>query len=109
MENPVQPILNAGQCLAFIEVAITNEANFMKYVIGHLPSITQYGGKIIFEGYDNTSYEGEKATYNFMVVQQWNSKAEFDSWWNSPAYKPWKDMRATGASVTLKLISQRGD
>lgn len=105
--NPIQPLLKGGQCLAFIEVTVSNQDNFVKYVIGHLPSISQYGGKIIFEGTEKVNYEGANTNYSFLIIQQWNSKTQFEQWWNSPEYKPWKEMRKTGADIDLKLVTQR--
>lgn len=109
IENPINPILNIGQCLAVINVKIKDQAKFMQYVVGHLGSISLYGGKIIFEGFDKTIYEGTPADYKFLVIQQWESKDAFDKWWNSAEYAKWKQFRLQGADVTVQLVKQRGE
>lgn len=110
MENKVlQLILNENQFLAIIEVTVKNKTRFMDYVAGHLPTIAQYGGKIIFEGFDKTTFEGSPLNYGFLVIQQWESKEVFEKWWNSPEYKPWKEMRHEGADVTVQLVKQRNE
>ncbi|MDD3665361.1 MAG: DUF1330 domain-containing protein [Bacteroidales bacterium] len=107
--NPVMPILHPDQCFVLIKVNIKDQEKFMQYVTGHLGTITLYGGKIIFEGMDKTSYEGEAKDYNFMVIQQWPDQKSFDAWWNSPEYARWKNFRSQGADVTVELVKQRGD
>lgn len=110
MNNSViSPILGENQCLALIEVTVKSQAKFTEYVVGHLPSIAQYGGKIIFEGFDKISYEGEAKSYHFLVIQQWENQEIFEKWWNSPEYKPWKEVRHEGAEVSLTLVKQRGN
>jgi uncharacterized protein (DUF1330 family) len=109
VENPIKPILSEGQCLAVINVKIKDQQKFMQYVAGHLGSISLYGGKIIFEGFDKTTYEGTPADYQFLVIQQWESKEAFDKWWNSPEYAKWKQFRSQGADVTVQLVKQKGE
>ena len=107
LPNPVVPILNPGQCLVVIKVSIKDQEKFMQYVVGHLGTLSLYGGKIIFEGMDRTTYEGEEQGYDFMVIQQWPDQKTFESWWNSPEYARWKNIRPQGADVTVELIKQR--
>jgi uncharacterized protein (DUF1330 family) len=109
VENPIKPILSEGQCFAIINVKVKDQQKFMQYVVGHLGSISLYGGKIIFEGFDKTTYEGTPADYEFLVIQQWESKDAFDKWWNSSEYAKWKQFRSQGAEVTVQVIKQRGD
>jgi len=109
VENPIKPLLSEGKCLLIINVKVKDQAKFMQYVVGHLGSISLYGGKIIFEGFDKTTYEGTPADYNFLVIQQWESKEAFDKWWNCPEYAKWKQFRHEGADVTVQLVKQRGN
>ena len=87
---------------AIINVTIKDREKFMEYVIGHLPTIDMYGGKIIFESNDNKAVIGE-VTGNFFLIQEWKSESDFYEWWNSPEYKPWREMRHLGADVNLIL------
>jgi uncharacterized protein (DUF1330 family) len=109
VENPIKPILTEGKCLAIINVKVKDQQKFMQYVVGHLGSISLYGGKIIFEGFDKTTYEGTPADYQFLVIQQWESKEAFEKWWNSPEYAKWKLFRTQGADVAVQLVKQRGE
>ncbi len=105
--NVFEPIMEADSVLIIIKVKIIDREKFMEYVVGHLPSIEQYGGKIIFEGAERHSYESPEEDYHLCVIQKWDSKAVFDTWWDSEEYKPWKEMRHLGAEVKLELIKQR--
>lgn len=109
VENPIKPILKEGNCLAIISVKIKDQQKFMQYVVGHLGSISLYGGKIIFEGFDKTTYEGTVSDYQFLVIQEWESKEAFGKWWNSPEYAKWKQFRSQGADVTVQLVKQRDE
>lgn len=107
VENPIQPILSEGKYLAIINVKIKDQQKFMQYVVGHLGSISLYGGIIIFEGFEKTIYEGTPESYQFLVIQKWESKEAFDNWWNSDEYSKWKSFRSEGAEVTVELVKQR--
>ena len=87
---------------AVIEVKIKDPTKFGEYVKGHLPTITQYGGKFLFEGQKMKDVEGS-SDWMLAIVQEWPSEEAFKNWWNSPEYKPWKQMRPQGADVKLTL------
>jgi len=91
---------------AIINVTIKNQEEFVKYVMGHLPTLDLYGGKIIFESTKNVAIEGS-AIGNFFLIQEWPSEEQFTTWWNSTEYKPWKDIRHLGADVTVVLSTSR--
>jgi len=102
-----QNITQEGGVIALIQVKVKNPKKFIEYVEGHLPSIAQYGGKILFEGLHQENIEGEQALRDLVVVQLWKDKATFMQWWNSPEYAPWKAMRHEGADVSVSIAEQR--
>lgn len=87
---------------AVIQVKIKNPKKFGEYVQGHLPSVFQYGGKFALEVAKTKDIEGT-ADWDFIVVQEWPTEESFNQWWDSPEYKPWKDMRPEGAEVKVTL------
>jgi len=87
---------------AVIEVKVKDPSKFGEYVKGHLPTITQYGGKFLFEGQKMKNVEGS-SDWMLAIVQEWPSEEAFNKWWDSPEYKPWKEMRPQGADVNLTL------
>ena len=105
--NVFANVTNEGGVLAIIQVKVKNPKKFMEYVDGHLPSLSQYGGKILFEGLNQTNVYGEQQLEDLVVVQLWDDEETFYKWWNSEEYRPWKEMRDEGAYVTLSISQQR--
>lgn len=54
-----QNVTQEGGVLAIIQVKVKKPSKFMEYVQGHLPSLAQYGGKILYEGLDQKNVYGE--------------------------------------------------
>ena len=102
-----QNVTREGGVLAIIQVKVKNPEKFIAYVQGHLPSIEKYGGKILYEGLGQKNIQGEQDLKDLVVVQLWENEDIFHQWWNSPEYKPWKDMRHEGANVSLSISKQR--
>lgn len=95
---------STGPVYAIIEVKLKNPPRFMEYVQGHRPSMLQYGGQILLEYKRTAVYEGN-AQWDILVIHQWPSEAAFKQWWDSPEYRPWKEMRSEGADVNLALAT----
>ena len=95
---------------AVIEVQITDRKVFMDYVNGHLPSVTQYGGKFLNEFQMQQTFEDQSiqgiSDWNLLVIQEWASEEAFLSWWNSSEYAQWKELRPQGANVKLTLSTK---
>ncbi|SRR6266568_2364219 len=73
---------------------------FTEYVNGHLPTISKFGGKIVFRSIENTPVIGHE-TPDVVVIQEWSSEPAFELWWNSEEYKPWAKMRDSAASMSI--------
>jgi uncharacterized protein (DUF1330 family) len=107
-ENPIfQKITNEGGVLAIIQVKVHNRERFMEYFHGHIPSVLKYNGKIVYEGINQKNILGEQELGDMVVIQLWKDEQSFMDWWNSEEYRPWKEMRGEGATVTLSISQQR--
>lgn len=83
-----------------ILVTIKDTNLFTEYVNGHLPTISTYGGKIVFRSTENSTVLG-LGKWDVVVIQEWTSEAAFDHWWNSKEYEPWAKIRDNAAIMTI--------
>ena len=106
-ERPAAPsthaFLKVREIYAVIQVKLKDGAAFQKYVEGHLPSLLQYGGKIVAANPEFIVSEGER-DFDVFVVQEWPSAAAFQTWHESPEYAPWKELRQTTAAEWTKVF-----
>jgi uncharacterized protein (DUF1330 family) len=86
------------QCL--ILVKIKDRELFDEYLKGHLPTIAQYGGRVVFRSTENTTLLGDER-WDVVVMQEWPSESAFDSWWNSKEYGVWAKLRDSAASMLI--------
>lgn len=73
---------------------------FAQYIKGHIPTIAQFGGKIIFRSTQNVSVYGSES-WDAIAIQEWPDGMAFDQWWNSNEYRPWSQMRDKAAIVSI--------
>lgn len=87
--------------IQYLILATIKDMNlFTEYVNGHLPTVSKYGGKIVFRSTENSTVLGlEKC--DVVVIQEWTSEAAFDHWWNSKEYEPWAKIREDAATMTI--------
>lgn len=83
-----------------ILVTIKDPALFADYLKGHLPTLAQYGGSVVFRSTANAVLLGNGA-YDVVVMQAWPSEAHFQRWWDSPEYTPWAAIRDAAAEMTV--------
>jgi uncharacterized protein (DUF1330 family) len=86
-----------------IQVTVHDQAKFMDYVRGHLPTVAQYGGKFIFEGKAERPFEGQ-TNHHLTVIQEWPSEEAMQTWYDSAEYAPWKKLRQEAASVVATVM-----
>ncbi|WP_421865954.1 DUF1330 domain-containing protein [Motiliproteus sp.] len=82
--------------------AIHDQQKFNDYVVGHLPTVEQYGGRFLVKGYRGEVLEGEMPS-NLMVVHEFPSIEQFRAWYDSPEYRPWKALRQSCATINAIL------
>jgi len=83
-----------------ILVKIKDAGLFADYVNGHLPTVSKFGGKIIFRSIENSSVLGTEK-WDAVLIQEWPSDIAFDLWWNSEEYQPWAKIRDNAASMSI--------
>ena len=83
-----------------IDVTVKNQQKLKEYVTGHLPTISQYGGKILCRGLDPTVVTGTWAP-QLLVTQEWPSRELFHAWFDSKEYRPWKGLREEACDMNM--------
>ena len=84
-------------------IKIHDRRKFDNYVAGHLDSITQYGGSFIVKGAHGIVLEGHWDS-SLMVIHEFPDRKQFDSWYGSEEYRPWKALRQSCAEVNVILV-----
>lgn len=83
-------------------IKIHDQEKFQQYVVGHIPTIEQFGGKFLVKGDQGEVLEGDWQS-NIMVVQEFPSIEQFKAWYHSEEYRPWKALRQSCADVNVIL------
>ncbi len=86
-----------------IDVTVKESAKFVSYVQGHLPSIAQYGGKVLSRSMAPAAVEGDWHPA-LLVIHEWPDEAAFHRWYVSPEYAPWKAMRPDACELRMVLM-----
>jgi uncharacterized protein (DUF1330 family) len=73
---------------------------FTQYIKGHIPTIAQFGGKVVFRSTENASILGSEH-WDVVAIQEWPNTSAFDLWWDSDAYKPWAQIRDRAAFLAI--------
>ncbi|MDR2081826.1 MAG: DUF1330 domain-containing protein [Campylobacteraceae bacterium] len=89
-----------AKCNYLILANIIEGEIFEQYMKGHLPTIAQYGGNIIFRSIQNTPILGLE-NFDAIAIQEWASEEAFNAWWNSKEYKPWAQIRDRAAKISI--------
>jgi uncharacterized protein (DUF1330 family) len=79
---------------------ILNPALFAEYMRGHLPTITQYGGRVGFRSIQNTTVHGD-GDWDVVAQQEWPDAATFERWWASDEYRPWAKIRDEAVRLSI--------
>ena len=83
-------------------VRINDQEKFEEYVSGHIPTIKKFGGKFLVKGYPGEILEGNWDN-NLIVVHEFPSIDQFNKWYYSDEYRPWKELRQSCAEVNVIL------
>ena len=73
-------------------VEVTNPALYDEYRKGVAATIAQYGGRFLVRGGATEALEGTFQPKR-IVVLEFESVERAKQWWNSPEYRPLRDMR----------------
>jgi uncharacterized protein (DUF1330 family) len=85
-----------------IDVVIKDQEKFQRYVVGHLPTIAQYGGTIICRAFDPAVIIGDWSP-QLLVIHQWPDREQFFKWLDSDEYRPWKELRMDACDMNMVL------
>ena len=88
---------------AVINVTVKNKEQFIAYVAGHLPTIARYGGMILCRSIDPVVVTGNW-TPHLLVIHEWPNRAQFQSWYDSEEYLPWKELREEACDMDMVLL-----
>lgn len=88
---------------AVIDVTVRNQEKHKEYVAGHLPTIAQYGGKILCRGFDPAVVAGNWSP-QLLVIHEWPSSEQFQIWYDSEEYRPWKRLREEACDMNMVLV-----
>ncbi len=86
-----------------IDVTVKNQEKLKEYVAGHLPTIERYGGKILCRGFDPAVVTGDWAP-KLLVIHEWPDRGQFQAWYDSDEYRPWKMMREDACDMNMVLM-----
>jgi uncharacterized protein (DUF1330 family) len=87
---------------AVIEVAVKNQEKLTEYA-GHLPTIMHYGGKVLGRGFDPEVVAGNW-TPRLLVIHEWPNREQFQRWYDSSGYRPWRELREEACGMNMVLV-----
>ena len=73
---------------------IIDKELFTKYINGHIPTISKFGGTVVFRSVSNLSILGNN-NWDAIAIQEW------EEWWNSDEYKLWSEIRDKAAIIDI--------
>ena len=86
-----------------VEIEVTEPAGYENYKELAPASITQYGGRYLIRGGAVEPLEGEWPMKRLVVLEFPDVQAA-RSWWNSPEYRPARDLRHRTARARMILV-----
>ena len=85
------------------DIEITDPVAYEEYKKQSPISLAQYGGKFIARGPEPDVLEGDWKPGR-VVILQFDSAEQARAWWNSPEYRPARDLRQSASRGSLVLI-----
>ncbi|HVE48834.1 MAG TPA: DUF1330 domain-containing protein [Casimicrobiaceae bacterium] len=85
-------------------IDVTDPAGYDDYRKGVLATITQYGGRFLVRGGAVEPLEGEWRPKR-VVILEFPTLEQAQQWWDSPEYRPLKDLRRRASNGDLFLVA----
>ncbi len=85
------------------EVLVPEEHN--RYRAGVPATVAAFGGSYVTRGAVGEFMEGEPNTRRITIIQ-FDSLAQAKAWYDSPEYRPLRELRMRAARSTLRMIEQ---
>lgn len=90
---------------AVAELDVTERSWVREYVQVVTPLVEQHGGRYLARTSDITKVEGERKTPQIFLIIEWPSKAAADAFYESDAYRPYRQRRLAGARNEFMLVA----
>lgn len=97
------PSPEVAPAFVVIDVDVRDGPAFGRYVQGHMPGLRAAGGSFLVAGGRIQVIEGRWQPRR-LVMQQWPTAADFRRWYESPEYRPWRDLRWSVATTQVVLV-----
>jgi uncharacterized protein (DUF1330 family) len=99
------PAAEVAPIFALTDAQVRDGISFGRYVQGHQNGLRAAGGELLVAGGGRVEViEGDWQPARLSMVR-WPSAAAFRSWWASPEYRPWRELRQTAASAHTVLVA----
>ncbi|HYF16230.1 MAG TPA: DUF1330 domain-containing protein [Ramlibacter sp.] len=97
------PSPTQAPAFVLIDVEVRDGPAFGRYVQGHMPGMREAGGQFLAAGGRLEVVEGDW-TPRRVVIHRWPSAQAFRQWYDSPGYRPWRDIRHGAARTDVALV-----
>ncbi|MBI5716866.1 MAG: DUF1330 domain-containing protein [Burkholderiales bacterium] len=98
------PAATVPPALVILDVAVRDDAAFARQVQGHLPGLRAAGGEVLAAGGHFQVIEGQQWQPRRIELQRWPSATAFRGWYDSLAYRPWRDLRWSASQADMALL-----
>lgn len=85
------------------DIQITEPVGYEEYRRGVAPTIAKYGGRFIARGGSTQVLEGQWNP-NRVVVLEFPSIERLKEWYDSPEYRPLRDLRQRTSEANMVLV-----
>jgi uncharacterized protein (DUF1330 family) len=86
------------------EIDITDQSWVRDYVANVTPLVQQYGGRYLTRTSNIEKLEGERKVPQILVIVEWPSREAADTFYESEAYRPFRQSRIDGARNEFLLV-----
>ena len=100
------PAATAPPAFVVIDVAVRDAGTMARYAQGHTAGLRAAGGSFLAAGGHMQVIEGEwgQQASRRIVLQRWPSVAAFRAWYDSPDYRPWRELRWGAAQADMAVL-----
>lgn len=85
------------------EVQVTDPDTYATYRAMVAPSLAVYGGRFLARGGHAETLEGDRPPARIVIIE-FDSVAQARAWWDSPEYRPARDLRHRAAQSRMIVI-----
>jgi uncharacterized protein (DUF1330 family) len=86
------------------EIEITDQSWVRDYVANVTPLVQQYGGRYLTRTSNVKKMEGDRKPPQILVIVEWPSREAAETFYESEAYRPFRQSRIDGARNEFLLV-----